>query len=171
MSSRVCPELPTAPVGSSQAPTAAVDNSAPYTIRSGSSYISGFTVQTNGATSTRGGAPRSTLPWHASGIADNAGCGRSDRRSVSHDTPCRIRPARPARPCDKTRWRARPWPVPRTRHVSRDRPGRRWRAPRPAPQGKPRTFRAEGWKSRAVPAVRWCRSGGFAPGGSSAWWY
>ena len=51
MSSRVCPELSTAPVGSSQAPTAAVDNSAPYTIRSGSSYISGFTVQTNGATS------------------------------------------------------------------------------------------------------------------------
>ncbi len=46
----VRPELPTASVGSSQAPTAAVDNSAPSAIRPESTYKSGNVVQTNGAT-------------------------------------------------------------------------------------------------------------------------
>ncbi len=47
----VRPELPTASVGSSHAPTAAVDNSAPSAIRPNSTYKSGKVVQTNGATS------------------------------------------------------------------------------------------------------------------------
>ena len=47
----VRPELPTASVGSSQAPTAAVDNSAPCAIRPESTYKSGKVVQKNGATS------------------------------------------------------------------------------------------------------------------------
>ena len=47
----VRPELPTASVGSSQAPPAAVDNSAPYASRPESTYKSGKVVQTNGATS------------------------------------------------------------------------------------------------------------------------
>ena len=51
MKTLVCPELPTASVGSSQAPTAAVDNSAPFAIRPESAYKSGKVVQTNGATS------------------------------------------------------------------------------------------------------------------------
>jgi hypothetical protein len=44
-------ELPTASVGSSQATTAAVDNSAPSVIRLESTYKSGKVVQTSGATS------------------------------------------------------------------------------------------------------------------------
>jgi hypothetical protein len=44
-------ELPTAAVGSSQAPTATVDNSAPSATRPQSTYKSGKAVQTNGATS------------------------------------------------------------------------------------------------------------------------
>jgi hypothetical protein len=52
MMSLVRPELPTASVGSSQAPTAAVDNSASFTTRPQSTYKSGFVVQTNGATSS-----------------------------------------------------------------------------------------------------------------------
>ncbi len=51
MKSSVCPELSTASVGSSQAPTAAVDNSAPNTTRPESTYKSGKVVQTTGATS------------------------------------------------------------------------------------------------------------------------
>ena len=51
MRSLVCPELPTASVGSSQAPTAAVDNSAPSATRPQSTYKSGKVVQTNEATS------------------------------------------------------------------------------------------------------------------------
>ncbi len=50
MTSVVRPELPTASVGSSQAPTAAVDNSAPFTTHPESTYKSGKVVQTNGAT-------------------------------------------------------------------------------------------------------------------------
>ena len=49
----VRPELPTASAGSSQAPTAAVDNSAPSATRPQSTYKSGKAVQTNGATSLR----------------------------------------------------------------------------------------------------------------------
>ena len=51
MKSVVRPELPTASVGSSQAPTAAVDNSAPLLITPESTYKSGKSVQTTGATS------------------------------------------------------------------------------------------------------------------------
>jgi hypothetical protein len=47
----MCPELPTASVGSSQAPTAAVDNSASFVNRPQSTYKSGKVVQTTGATS------------------------------------------------------------------------------------------------------------------------
>ena len=47
----VRPELPTASVGSSQATTAAVDNSAPLATRPQSTYKSGNVVQTSGATS------------------------------------------------------------------------------------------------------------------------
>jgi len=51
MQSLVCPELSTAAVGSSQAPTAAADNSAPFVTHPESTYKSGKVVQTNGATS------------------------------------------------------------------------------------------------------------------------
>jgi len=51
MKSLVRPELPTASVGSSQAPTAAVDNSAPLLTTPESTYKSGKSVQTTGATS------------------------------------------------------------------------------------------------------------------------
>ena len=49
----VRPEWSTASVGSSHAPTDAVDHSAPSAIRPESTYISGKVVQTNGATSLR----------------------------------------------------------------------------------------------------------------------
>ena len=49
--SLVRPELPTASVGSSQATTAAVDNSALFAICPKSTYKSGNAVQTSGATS------------------------------------------------------------------------------------------------------------------------
>jgi hypothetical protein len=51
MKSVVRPELSTAAVGSSQAPTAAVDNSAPRSTTPESTYKSGKSVQTTGATS------------------------------------------------------------------------------------------------------------------------
>jgi hypothetical protein len=51
MKSVVRPELPTASAGSSQAPTAAVDNSAPLLTTPQSTYKSGKSVQTTGATS------------------------------------------------------------------------------------------------------------------------
>ena len=50
----VRPEWSTASVGSSHAPTDAVDHSAPSAIRPESTYISGKVVQTNGATSDLG---------------------------------------------------------------------------------------------------------------------
>ena len=50
----------TASVGSSHAPTDAVDHSAPSAIRPESTYISGKVVQTNGATSDAGDADRAT---------------------------------------------------------------------------------------------------------------
>ena len=59
MKSVVRPELPTASVGSSQAPTAAVDNSAPLLITAESTYKSGKSVQTTGATSFLIGLPGS----------------------------------------------------------------------------------------------------------------
>ena len=51
MRSLVRPESPTASVGSSQATTAAVDNSAPLATRPESTYKSGKVVPTNGANS------------------------------------------------------------------------------------------------------------------------
>lgn len=51
MKSLVRPELSTASVGSSQAITAAVDNSAPLATRPKYTYKSGKVAQTNGATS------------------------------------------------------------------------------------------------------------------------
>ena len=50
----------TASVGSSHAPTDAVDHSAPSAIRPESTYISGKVVQTNGATSDVFGSPPSS---------------------------------------------------------------------------------------------------------------
>jgi hypothetical protein len=47
----VRPELPTASVGSSQAPTAAVVNSAPVSTHPEPTYKSGKAVQTTGTTS------------------------------------------------------------------------------------------------------------------------
>jgi len=51
MKSVVRPELPTAAAGSSQAPTAAVDHSAPLSTYPEPTYKSGKTVQTTGTTS------------------------------------------------------------------------------------------------------------------------
>ena len=50
-------EWSTASVGSSHAPTDAVDHSAPSAIRPESTYISGKVVQTNGATSYTSAPP------------------------------------------------------------------------------------------------------------------
>jgi len=50
----VRPEFPTASVGSSQAPTAAVENSAPFVNRPQPTYKSGKAVQTSGAISLPG---------------------------------------------------------------------------------------------------------------------
>ena len=51
MKSVVCPELSTAAAGSSQAPTAAVDNSAPSSTHPEPTYKSGKAVQITGTTS------------------------------------------------------------------------------------------------------------------------
>ena len=51
MKSVVRPELPTAAAGPSQAPAAAVDNSAPRSTHPESTYKSGKAVQTTGTTS------------------------------------------------------------------------------------------------------------------------
>jgi hypothetical protein len=53
MKSVVRPELPTASAGPSQAPAAAVDNSAPRSTHPESTYKSGKTVQTTGTTSEK----------------------------------------------------------------------------------------------------------------------
>ena len=53
MKSVVCPELSTAAAGSSQAPTAAVDNSAPSSTHPEPTYKSGKAVQITGTTSLR----------------------------------------------------------------------------------------------------------------------
>jgi len=53
MKSVVRPELPTAAAGSSQAPTAAVDNSAPLSTHPEPTYKSRKTVQLTGTTSQR----------------------------------------------------------------------------------------------------------------------
>ena len=58
MKSVVRPELPTASAGSSQAPTAAVDNSAPRSTHPEPTYKSGKTVQTTGTTSLGRGCIR-----------------------------------------------------------------------------------------------------------------
>jgi hypothetical protein len=51
MKSVVCPELPTAAAGPSQAPPAAVDNSAPVSTHPEPTYKSRETVQRTGTTS------------------------------------------------------------------------------------------------------------------------
>ena len=66
----VHPELSTAAVGSSQAPTAAVDNSAPFATHPKSTYKSGKVVQTNGATSVD---PLRTWGPILKGVADEIG--------------------------------------------------------------------------------------------------
>jgi hypothetical protein len=53
MKSVVCPELSTAAAGSSQAPTPAVDNSAPSSTNPEPTYKSGKAVQITGTTSDR----------------------------------------------------------------------------------------------------------------------
>ena len=53
MKSSVRPESPTPSAGTLQAPTAAVDNSAPLLIRPQSTHNLGKAVQTSGATSTK----------------------------------------------------------------------------------------------------------------------
>ena len=55
MKSVVRPELPTASAGSSQAPTAAVDNSAPVSTHPEPTYKSGKAVQTTETTSGASG--------------------------------------------------------------------------------------------------------------------
>ena len=62
MKSLVRPELPTASVGSLQATTATVDNSAPLETCPESTYKSGQVVQTNGATSI---VKRELSSWHS----------------------------------------------------------------------------------------------------------
>ena len=64
MKSVVRPELSTAAAGSSQAPTAAVDNSAPLLTTPESTYRSGKSVQTTGATSTLGFVIHDTFDSH-----------------------------------------------------------------------------------------------------------
>jgi len=54
MKSVVRPELPTAAAGSSQAPTAPVNNSAPRSTHPEPTYKSGKTVQITGTTSHEG---------------------------------------------------------------------------------------------------------------------
>jgi hypothetical protein len=56
MKSVVCPELPTAAAGPSQAPPAAVDNSAPVSTHPEPTYKSRETVQRTGTTSLFGHA-------------------------------------------------------------------------------------------------------------------
>ena len=58
MKSVVRPELSTAAAGPSQAPTAAVDNSAPLSNHPESTYKSGKAVQTTGTTSIRSATGR-----------------------------------------------------------------------------------------------------------------
>jgi hypothetical protein len=76
MNSQVRPELPTASVGSSQAPTAAVDNSAPFSNRPQSTYKSGNAVQTSGATSA------------CSGSTDHYGSSNSPMTVISQFLAC-----------------------------------------------------------------------------------
>ena len=67
-------EWSTASVGSSHAPTDAVDHSAPSAIRPESTYISGKVVQTNGATSLQMmvGVPRASASFLALGTVEVA---------------------------------------------------------------------------------------------------
>ena len=58
MKSVVCPELSTAAAGSPQAPTAAVDNSAPSSTHPEPTYKSGKAVQITGTTSGCGNLAR-----------------------------------------------------------------------------------------------------------------
>ena len=62
MKSVVCPELSTAAAGSSQAPTAAVDNSAPSSTHPEPTYKSGKAVQITGTTSIAGRFQHTKFP-------------------------------------------------------------------------------------------------------------
>ena len=68
MKSVVCPELSTAAAGSSQAPTAAVDNSAPSSTHPEPTYKSGKAVQIAGTTSN------STIVTFVGGLKISIGC-------------------------------------------------------------------------------------------------
>ena len=81
MKSLVRPELPTASVGSSQATTAAVDNSAPLATRPESTYKSGKVVQTIGATSVGTGKPYTTIMKVWSRLRLKATGSSSERRT------------------------------------------------------------------------------------------
>ncbi len=83
----VRPELPTASAGSSQAPTAAVDNSASFASRPQSTYKSGKAVQTSGATSMPA-APSSAHPPLTITAAQGNGIKFFDRRRQSHFGGC-----------------------------------------------------------------------------------
>jgi hypothetical protein len=84
MKSVVRPELPTASVGSSQAPTAAVDNSAPLLTTPESTYKSRKSVQTTGATSV-GDYPYSEIgsPQNAELVKKVAAMARQMGREVA----------------------------------------------------------------------------------------
>ena len=91
MPSLVRPELPTASVASSQAPTAAVDNSAPSATRPQSTYKSGKAVQTSGATSL---GPRSASGYRsASRAKHHAGSGPLTSNVRAHATTAEDRVA------------------------------------------------------------------------------
>ena len=68
MKSMVRSELPTASVGSSQAPPTALDKSAPFVSRPEFTYKSGKVVQTNGATSHEFTEEKSDVSKYYSGL-------------------------------------------------------------------------------------------------------
>ena len=68
MKSVVRPELPTAAAGSSQAPTAPVDNSAPRSTHPEPTYKSGKTVQITGTTSVSCDILRVPQEWLLLGL-------------------------------------------------------------------------------------------------------
>jgi hypothetical protein len=77
MKSVVRPELPTASAGPSQAPAAAVDNSAPRSTHPEPTYKSGKAVQTTGTTSIS-----KPLPWTRS-MSESTSLGRCELNNES----------------------------------------------------------------------------------------
>jgi len=82
MKSVVRPELPTAAAGSSQAPTAPVDNSAPRSTHPEPTYKSGKTVQITGTTS-EGGMIVANITEEIARLKDAAEWKSGDRLAVS----------------------------------------------------------------------------------------